>query len=504
MVIAQRPASADEPWRIAILVANNRGNETRVPLRYAEQDATDLAAVLTELGGFKPEDTYLLRGRSLPDVRAAIAGVKARLPAARASGRRVVTLLYFSGHSDGEALELGDDRWSFADVRRTLLDLGSDVRIVIVDSCRSGALLGEKGRPGPTFDIRFSDDLATSGEAILTSSAAHEAALESRQIRASFFSHHLISGLRGAADSSGDGRVTLGEAYRYAFVNTLLATSNTLSGPQHPEYDYRLTGRGELVLTDVLAPGAKLLLPSAFDRIVIADADRHRLVAELGGESARRIALPAGRYVIQGRREGRTLQIAVALAQGESREIAASELSPARGAQVVAKGDDLIEVAAPARAAGREAEATVGVGLGVTRGAADALPWVGALRLEGAFGRRRGWLLHLDLASGRAAGFRESAGTLGGGYFVGLDRGRVAARAGWQVMAGPIVQALDAGPRYWTTAVGTGPWIEGVVALGHGLSVDLSVGASGVALRRDRAMQLAIWPSAVAAVRLDL
>jgi hypothetical protein len=512
VVIGQRPASADaatssdDPWRIAILVANNGGNQTRVPLRYAEQDAADLAAVLTELGGFKPEDTYLLRGRALPDVRAAIAGVKARLAEARTSGRRVMTLLYFSGHSDGEALELGDDRWSFADVRQTLRDLGADVRIVIVDSCRSGALIGEKGRPGPTFDIRFSDDLATSGEAILTSSAAHEAALESRQIRASFFSHHLISGLRGAADSSGDGRVTLGEAYRYAFVNTLLATSNTLSGPQHPEYDFRLTGRGELVLTDVLAPGAKLLLPSAFDAIVIADADRHHLVAELGNESARRIALPAGRYVIQGRREGRTLQIAVALREGESREIAAAELSPTRGAQVVAKGDDLVEIEAPARVARREGDAAVGVGvgLGITRGAADAVPWVGALRLEGAFGRRRGWLLHLDLASGRATGFRESAGYLAGGYFLGLARGRVAARAGWQVMAGPIVQALDTGPRYWTTAVGTGPWIDGAVALGHGVSVGLSLGASGVALRRDQAMQIALWPSAAAAVRLEL
>lgn len=80
--------------------------------------------------------------------------------------------------------------------------------------------------------MRFTDDLATSGEAVLTSSAAHEQALESREIRASFFSHHFVSGLRGATGSSGDGRVTIGEAYRYAFVNTLLATSNTLTGPQ--------------------------------------------------------------------------------------------------------------------------------------------------------------------------------------------------------------------------------------------------------------------------------
>ena len=54
---------------------------------------------------------------------------------------------------------------------------------------------------------------------MITSSAAREAALESAEIEASFFSHHLISGLRGAADTSGDGLVTLAEAYQYAFTH---------------------------------------------------------------------------------------------------------------------------------------------------------------------------------------------------------------------------------------------------------------------------------------------
>jgi hypothetical protein len=110
----------------------------------------------------------------------------------------------------------------------------------------------------------------------------------------------------------------------------------------------------------------------------------------------------------------------------------------------------------------------------------------------------------VDLASGRAAGFRESAGYLGLGYFVGLDRGRLAARAGWQVMGGPVVQALDAGPRYSTVAVGTGPWLDAALALAGRISIDLSVGASGVALRRDGGTQLALWPMAAAALRLEL
>src|SRR5439155_11671498 len=135
---------------------------------------------------------------------------------------KVVLIFYYSGHSDGRALELGNERLQFGELRARLRSSGAAVRLAIVDSCKSGALLREKsGRLAAPFEIRLADDISSSGEALLTSSAEHEAALESQEIRGSFFSHHLISGLRGAADSSGDGRVTLSEAYNDAFVQTI-------------------------------------------------------------------------------------------------------------------------------------------------------------------------------------------------------------------------------------------------------------------------------------------
>jgi hypothetical protein len=166
---------------------------------------------------------------------------------------------------------------------------------------------------------------------VLTSSAADEQALESREIRASFFSHHLISGLRGAADSSGDGRVTLSEAYRHAFDNTLLATSGTLRGPQHPGYDYRMSGQGELVLTEVRDRGATLVLPDHFDQILVVDETQRRLLAELTTQSANRIALPPGRYILQGRRGRRSSELRVKIAQLETRNVRSTEF-PGRAA----------------------------------------------------------------------------------------------------------------------------------------------------------------------------
>ncbi|MES1207029.1 MAG: caspase family protein, partial [Pseudomonadota bacterium] len=420
-------------------------------LRYAEDDAGKLARVLVELGGFRGDDVHLLTGRPLAVVRTSLATVKAEIASARNAGVRSVLLFYFSGHSDGAGLELGNERWAFADVRAALRQLNPDIRIAIVDSCQSGALLAAKGgTPGPAFDIQFTDDLATSGEAVLTSSAAHERALESSEIRASFFSHHLISGLRGAADSSGDGRVTLGEAYRYAFVNTLLATSNTLTGPQHPAYDFQLSGRGELVLTEVVAGGATLTVPGGFDRILVADQRRQYVLAELTSTSAHRIAVPAGRYVVQGRRGDRAFEANVTLRQGESRELAAADLSPSdTGATpVTAKGSVetvRAELSAPARPPAAPPVVVMTAVAGVTRGAADALPVLGTLRLELATARPRGWSAQVDVTSGRAAAFRETAAQLGIGVFTSRRWGAFRAVAGWRVAIGALTQNVDTG-----------------------------------------------------------
>ena len=276
LFIHARAASA-EIRRIAVVVGSNHGDGGHAPLRFAEQDAAKLSAVLGELGGLLPGDLVLLRGPTLAEVRAALDEAARRIAAWHAAGRgQAVLLFYFSGHSDGEVLELGGQPLPFGELRRRLHESGADVRLAIVDSCRSGALLALKGGTlGQPFDIRMADDLGSTGEAFIASSAADEAALESAEIGASFFSHHFISGLRGAADLSGDGLVTLAEAYQYAFARTLRATSDTIVGPQHPAYDYHLAGRGELVLTELHHPSAALDLPGGFDRLLlVADGTR--------------------------------------------------------------------------------------------------------------------------------------------------------------------------------------------------------------------------------------
>jgi hypothetical protein len=501
------PARAGEPVRLALLVGANLGSGARRPLRYAESDASKLGEVLNELGGFHADNVHVLASPSLDQVMRTLEQLKAQVRRWHASQQRVVLLFFFSGHSDGEALELGADRWQYPVLLAQLKDLGADVRITIVDSCQSGALLARKGgTPGPTFDIRFSNDLDTTGEAVLTSSAADELALESRDIRASFFSHHLISGLRGAADTSGDGRVTLEEAYRHAFLNTLLATSGTLAGPQHPGYDFRMSGQGQLVLTDVSSRGATLTLPDGFDQILVADEDRRTLVVELTRRSANRIALPPGHYVLQGRRAGRAYQMKVRLGLAESRSISPQELASAGQSVAVAKGGLTIYTdSAPPPDVVLTAEA------GTTSGVADALPFLGAVTLTVRSGGQRGFVGGVELATARATGFeatpratgfRETHGKLVLGAFASRAAGRLSGEAGWRVVGGPIHQSLDRGGGYWSWCAGTGPWVGAAVALSEWLSLSITAGLDGLALRRDGGASLLLSPHASAGLRV--
>src|SRR5262249_7556383 len=70
-VLAQARDAAAEIRRIAVVVGSNHGDGAHAPLRFAEQDAAKLSAVLGELGGLQPGDLVLLRGPTLEDVRAA-------------------------------------------------------------------------------------------------------------------------------------------------------------------------------------------------------------------------------------------------------------------------------------------------------------------------------------------------------------------------------------------------------------------------------------------------
>ena len=301
LVCARVEAAGGVPLRrFALTVAANDGGPAREPLQYAERDALALSTLLEQLGGVDRADTQRLVQPRAHDVTAAFEALAARVRAAEREGIRTEVVFYYSGHSDDTALLLGPDRLEYRALRRLLEELPTQVRIAILDSCASGAFTREKGGVRrPPFMVDASTEVR--GHAFLTSSSADEAAQESDRIGGSFFTHYLVSGLRGAADTSGDRKITLTEAYRFAFEETLARTARTQYGSQHPAYEIRLAGTGDLVMTDLRSTQAELVLEeSVAGRVFVWDG-QHKLLAEVDKLTGRRVilALPPGSYRVE-------------------------------------------------------------------------------------------------------------------------------------------------------------------------------------------------------------
>ena len=280
--------------RFTLVIGANAGGADRPRLQYAVSDAERFARVLVELGGVAPANEIVLRQPSLRDLIDGLARLTAKVESAqrRPGPERVRTevLVYYSGHADEQGLLLGEDRYSYRSLRERLDQIPADVRIAVLDACASGAFTRIKsGKPRPAFLVDQASNMR--GHAFLTSSAASEAAQESDRIRASYFTHYLVSGLRGAADLSADGKVTLNEAYQFAFNETLGRTVDTKAGPQHPSYDINLSGTGDVVMTDLRQTTATIVLGEDLEGRFFIRNSRQQLVVELYKPRGRRVGL---------------------------------------------------------------------------------------------------------------------------------------------------------------------------------------------------------------------
>jgi Caspase domain len=337
VVAAETPASVR---RLALLVGVNDGGPGRERLRYAVTDAQAFAKVLSELGGVAPADRVLLLDTGRTGLMDGFAKVKTMVESARASGSsRVEVLLYYSGHSDDEGLLIQGERVDYGELRRALMGLPADVRIAVLDSCASGAFARRKGGASrPAFLVDAGSQVK--GQAILTSSSEDEASQESDRLGGSFFTHHLVSGLRGAADVTRDGRVTLNEAYQFAFHETLARTERTQGGAQHPAYDIELAGTGDLVMTDLRATSAGLVLTEGLEgRFFVRDASG-TLVVELMKLPGRptELGLEPGNYKVRRELDGVVSEATFALTEGKRTPLAATDFTSVLREATVSRG----------------------------------------------------------------------------------------------------------------------------------------------------------------------
>lgn len=387
--------------RFAVIAGNDEGGDGTRPLLYAREDAQKIHGILTRLGGVRPEDAELVLNQTAETFLGALGRIEARVQAASRQGERTALFIYYSGHAKDGALRLGTSTLSFAALKHRLAQAPADVKVGIFDACQSGALTRRKGaRRAPDFEIQTDAQSGSRGVVILTSSAADEDSQESDLISGSYFSHHLASGLLGDADRSADGRVSLGEAYLYAYERTVADTAGSAAGAQHPTYSYDFQGNGDLVLTSFVDRNEGLLFAAHAPKGTwyVVDA-RGFVVAEVikpeGAE--RRLAVAPGTYRIKRRLPDRLRIGEVSVAGGRFTRVDEARLKDAPFSDDPVKG--------LSRARGEHLAIAIG---GLFQSFFDAgsrqslFPSVAMLGAEANLHGylRRGWILGFDVHAG--------------------------------------------------------------------------------------------------------
>jgi hypothetical protein len=282
--------------RIGLFVGINEASG-KGTLRYATTDALSMARVMEELGGIQKGNSHVKIGPSRASLFSEFESIRKKIRLRRM--KRVEFLFYYSGHSDESGLLLGSERVDYSVLRDRVRGLNADVTVIVLDSCASGHFTRLKGGVKvPPFLTDGTSKLK--GYVALTSSSLNEVAQESDRIRGSYFTHFLISGMRGAADVLPNRQITLSEAYQYAYHETLFRTEQSVGGAQHPSYSIQLSGSGELVMTDLRKSATQVVLTEdVTGRLAFFDSsDRMALEVHKKVSKPMEVALEPGTYTV--------------------------------------------------------------------------------------------------------------------------------------------------------------------------------------------------------------
>ena len=338
LVLALAAAPAAGATRLLLAVGANVGDPDDPVLSYADEDARRVRQVMVELGGVRADRATLLLDRDASAVRQKLAELAGRISELRAAGEDALLLVYVSSHAKDGVLHLRGTHLPLAELRDAAREAGARLTVLVVDACESGTLARRKGaRPGPEFEVSL-DQVPLHGQVVISSSGPGESSEEWDSLKGSLFTHHLLTGLRGDADAEGDGKVSLAEAYGYAYRRTVAGAAGA---GQHPAYHWDLSGTGELVLTEPLAARSALVFPaSAAGRYVVASQPRPDVVAEVDKPAGRplRLAVPPGRYLVRKRAGASTGLVEVELPYGGERQVRDAELAWRRYTEISMKG----------------------------------------------------------------------------------------------------------------------------------------------------------------------
>jgi len=328
--------------RVGIFVGNDIGFGEDEPLAHAEREARDMARLFQEMGDLERERTIVVTGAKAPEVRDTLFRTEAQIREITARGDDVLVIFYYSGHASRQGLHLSGTLLPMPAVRGWLERSSAQVRIAFLDACESGTLARTRGGTSvDVIDVTVDDALTSSGLAIVTSTGPLSVARESDAYGGGVFSRALLTGLRGSADVDADGRITLEEAYEYSFETTVADTFASSSSVQRPEYRFDLEGAGDVVLTRIPSRAAGLVLPAELEgAYTIVSVGTGLVVGRVEKKPGveKRLALPAGRYLVRKVRREDVLLAEVDLVWGGDRMVDDRQMTQVELGDPLARG----------------------------------------------------------------------------------------------------------------------------------------------------------------------
>ncbi len=394
LVLGLAVAHAAAPARVAVVLSANEGLPTEEPLRFADLDGDRVASMLTELGGVDDANLFRASSATVDGVTSALTDAVLRASELQQHDEPVSLLVYYTGHAGTDGLHLAGESLSLVALKTAARVVPAQERVFVVDACQSGQMLRSKGATLVDLTDRPASFEPPSDEAWIASSGAEENAFEVDRRRGALFTHFFVSGARGAADADQDGEVRLGELYTYVQQQTQV-TAAGLGVVQRPQWAGALQ---ELVVSRPGASGTGLEAQGPLaDPLLVIDARKGQVAAEVPAGAGSRVALPPGAYQL------------VALGSGRRVEVAHVQVQPGRMTLVT------------------PGSLRKSLGLRTKGGLVDPKPWsvsAGYVALVGATpGRPDG--------HGGFLGARHSVGR-GQRVEVGLEAGRVSiSDAGW-------------------------------------------------------------------------
>jgi hypothetical protein len=286
----------------ALVVTNNRSTTLSLPdLRYADDDGAryyrlfrsvadkDGVALLTTFDRASAAAFPDLADVARPPTRAALEEAVVRLAAMAAAARQQgdATTFYFvyAGHGEVEQgrgfVDLEDGKIDGEFIESNIVEkIPADTKHVVLDSCNSFFVMNPRkpgGRRWATpkdMALGFAKRHPEVGLFLSTNSDAE--VFEWSELESGVFSHEVRSGLSGAADVDGDGRVSYAELA--GFVDQ--ANSRIAREALRPHIYHRGPNgdSGAALFSPAQAAGRRLALPERASRLWVKNESGERLI----------------------------------------------------------------------------------------------------------------------------------------------------------------------------------------------------------------------------------